>query len=70
MYLGRVCSEFKRDVLDKLNAQVIVDELFRLSGGKSVVLMCYEKDRNTCHRSLVGNWIEEKLGIEVKEFRL
>ncbi|MCK5614208.1 DUF488 domain-containing protein [Candidatus Pacearchaeota archaeon] len=41
--------------------------LSELSRGKDIVLLCYEKDRNECHRQMVAEWLEKKLQINVKE---
>lgn len=39
-----------------------------LSGYSKNALCCYEKDRTFCHRKIVGEFIQNKLGIEVTEF--
>lgn len=33
-----------------------------------VALVCYEKDTNTCHRSLLAEYLCERLGLQVKEW--
>jgi len=58
--------EFQK-ILDKLNPVTIYDDLTNLSQGKDIVLLCYEKDVNDCHRQKVGNWLESKLQIQVEE---
>jgi len=35
--------------------------------GENAVLLCWEKD-GFCHRHLVADWLQEKLGIEIKEY--
>jgi hypothetical protein len=37
--------------------------------GENAVLLCWEKPRDACHRRLVAEWFEHRLGIEVPEFR-
>lgn len=32
------------------------------------VLCCYEKDRTTCHRSVLSAFIFEKLGLKIEEW--
>ena len=58
--------EFKK-ILSRLNPVHIHSDLVKLSQGKDIVLLCFEKDRNECHRHMVGEWLEKKLQIIVKE---
>ena len=61
-------EHFNNEVLSLLNANNVLSDLERLSGGKDCVLLCYESPDNFCHRHLVANWLENKLGIDVHEF--
>jgi hypothetical protein len=36
--------------------------------GENVVLLCWEKPGDTCHRRLVAEWLEAALGIEILEY--
>ena len=54
---------FKEQVLDKLSPHAIVTELYVLSQGKDVALICYEKPSDFCHRRLVAEWLN-KNGFE------
>ncbi len=54
--------QFKNCVLEKLDAHEILEEI-----GDDAVLLCWEKPGESCHRTLVGAWLSEELGIEVKE---
>lgn len=54
------------DKLNTLNAQSIVNVLEYLSKGRDVVLVCYERPENFCHRHLVADWLC-KNGYEVEE---
>ncbi len=55
-------------VLKKLNAAEVVKEL-----GDNAVLLCYEKyddcisNKKFCHRYIVAEWLENSIGIKVKE---
>lgn len=49
------------EVLSKLDPQKVYEEL----DGK--ILLCYEKETDFCHRFLVADWLEQKLGIKVEE---
>jgi hypothetical protein len=57
-------------ILAGLSAHEVVRSLF-IRGGRvnkdKIVLLCYEKDRATCHRSIVGDWITEHTGLPVTE---
>ena len=54
-------------VLRKLDANEIYKDLYELSNGKDVVLLCYEKRGDFCHRHLLAKFLEEKLTIEIDE---
>lgn len=58
--------------LAKLDPQKVWDDLHQLSGGHEPVLLCYEAppfDKwNFCHRRMVAEWLQEKLGVDVPEW--
>lgn len=53
--------------LRKMDAKTVYDDLCKMSRGKDVVMLCYEKEGDFCHRRLAAAWLENHLGIEVKE---
>jgi uncharacterized protein (DUF488 family) len=53
---------FKEHVLDKLDANEILAEI-----GDDALLLCWELSGESCHRTLVGEWLSGELGIDVKE---
>lgn len=53
---------YYEEVLDLLNPQQVFDEL-----GDNVILLCWEKSGEFCHRNLVSDWFKENLNIEVRE---
>lgn len=55
-------EHYYKEVLNKLNPQQVYDEL-----GENAVLLCWEKSSDFCHRHLVSEWLEKRLGIEVDE---
>lgn len=61
------CEDFYEHVLNKLNSERVIRDLEDLSEGKDIVLLCYEKPNEFCHRHLVADWLNSELGIEVKE---
>lgn len=60
--------EFKRLVLDELNAKDVWDEIVTRYG-EDVTLLCYEKPGEFCHRRLVADWFELELGVVVSELQ-
>lgn len=60
-------SQYTTQVLDKLNVQEVIQELYQRTGAKDVVLICYEKPNDFCHRHLVSDWLN-KNGVECNEY--
>ena len=62
---------FYEQVLDKLDAQNVANELKKLTQRKTsdsdIVLICYEKPSSFCHRHLVAEWLN-KNGIPCEEW--
>jgi hypothetical protein len=54
------CQEFNA-YLATLDARKVWNELH------DKILCCYEKPGQNCHRHLVARWLEDAIGIEVKE---
>lgn len=59
--------KFQNEILGRLNAKDVVNELCQMSGGQDIVLLCHEKEGDFCHRTLVAEWLNKKLGITVEE---
>ena len=61
---------FQEQVLDSINQEQVLKDLFFLSKGKDVVLVCHEKYEESmfCHRILVSDWLNS-IGIKVTEWR-
>ena len=51
-----------RKQLDALDARQVAEDL-----GPDAILLCWESFNVRCHRRLVAEWLEEKLGIVVPE---
>lgn len=60
-------KHFQAEVLDILDVDGVVKRLSEISGGKDVVLICYESPEKFCHRHLVADWLI-KAGYEVAEY--
>ena len=63
-------EHFKKEVLDKLNALNVVKELYNLSNGKDIVLICFESPDKFCHRHLVSDWLNKEGNIKCEELNL
>lgn len=68
-------KHFMEEVLDTLNPTQVVLDLLRLVGNfqglsytPEIVLICYEKSSDFCHRHLVAEWLNNN-GHEVKEWK-
>lgn len=56
-------------ILNELNPETVIKDLLRLTtNGKDIVLLCYEKPPEFCHRHLVASWLNDKLNIKITEF--
>lgn len=61
-------ARFKAEVLSRLDAKSIYERIKSFSNGKDVALCCFEKPYEFCHRHLVAEWLNSKLGLNVEEF--
>lgn len=55
---------YQQEVLRKLNPVIVREQLASLSKNSDIVLLCYEKPLEFCHRHLAARW----LGEDVDEF--
>ena len=62
-----IYTELFNKKMEDFSAEKVFKYIEDISGGKDVVLLCYEKPPEFCHRHLVAEWLEKELGIEVKE---
>lgn len=60
-------EEYYRTILNKLDPHDVFKELMNMSNDHSVVLLCYEKSCDNCHRHLVADWFM-KAGIACEEW--
>lgn len=58
---------FYKNILSKLDATTVYNELKSLTGSDDIVLLCYEKSDKFCHRHIVAKWFKEELGIDILE---
>ncbi len=60
-------EHFYDEILNKLEPKKVVDSLYKLSNNQDIVLICYEKSTDFCHRHLVSEWLN-KNGYSCKEY--
>lgn len=63
-------KHFNEEILNTLNVEIVVKELYSLankSQDEDIVLICYEKPGDFCHRHLVADWLTSH-GYPVKEY--
>ena len=63
---GRYIREYQKEVLSKLDKLKVYRELEELGQGKDVVLLCYEKSGDFCHRHLFAEWMCD---YDIKEYK-
>lgn len=59
-----------RKCLDKIGVQKInfaLNQIKQKTGKENLILLCYEKDKNECHRWTFAKWWMEKTGEIVEE---
>ena len=60
-------------ILHKYNVSALISNVCERAlnnGHKGIVLLCYEKDRNDCHRSILSNYLENEYQVHLEEFDL
>ncbi len=63
-------NDFKSK-LDSLNASKVVNDLIELSNQKPVVLLCFERPDDFCHRQIVADWLNSEIpDLGVEEFKI
>ena len=55
-------------MLDQLNPRLVYQDLLSMVDGIDVVLLCYEKPTDFCHRHLVADWFNAN-GIPCQEIQ-
>lgn len=66
----RYIERYKNEVLVILkDPQVFVDGLKAVSHGKDVALCCFEKSDDFCHRHILAEFLNEKLGLNIREYQ-
>lgn len=58
---------FFNELIDKENVYAIFKDLSRLSYGRDIVLCCYEKAGDFCHRRLISEFVLTHWNYDIKE---
>jgi uncharacterized protein (DUF488 family) len=56
---------YTENILNMTNPFEVITDLSYISNNKDVVLLCYEKPTDFCHRHIVADWLNEA-GFKVK----
>jgi len=56
-----------RKKLNKINAENLIDYLYKKYDTKDIVFVCYEKSGDFCHRNILRAWLNEN-GIPCEEW--
>lgn len=63
--------KYRENILDKLNPMDVCKELYDTAQTqiqtKDIILLCYEKSTDFCHRHLVSKWFRDN-GIPAEEY--
>lgn len=62
--------KYKETVLQPLNPYTVIQELSTLGGGHDVILLCFEKPGEFCHRHLVAQRLNQFTNQKIIEYQL
>ena len=60
-------QKYYETVLNQLNPVAVLNDLQKI--GKDIVLLCYETPEKFCHRHIAAQWLKEKTGIDICEYK-
>lgn len=55
-------------ILNRQDANKVIEQIKSLSGGRDVALCCYEKPGDFCHRHILAKWLTDNTGIVIEEY--
>lgn len=58
---------YKKEVLSKVTVNEVMHFLKLVGNGNDIVLLCFEKSSDFCHRHILAEWFIEQ-GIQVDEY--
>jgi len=61
---------YKKHVLSKLTPEEVIRDLEMLvPDQEEVILLCFEKDIDTCHRRFAAKWLSKELPYKITEIQ-
>lgn len=64
-------KQYYEQVLNNLDPKKVLEEIDELTQyANYVVLLCYEKPSDFCHRHIVGTWLSENTEFNVEECKI
>ena len=63
-------AKYKETVLQPLNPYTVIQELTALGDRRDVILLCFEKPDEFCHRHLVAQWLNQFTNQKIMEYQL
>lgn len=58
------------ELLQKIDANEFLETLKFFSKGQPCALICYEKPNEFCHRHLLAKYLNDKLNLNIEEFKV
>jgi uncharacterized protein (DUF488 family) len=60
-------EETYRAQLEEIGAAAILERLERIGGARPVVMLCWEKPGEFCHRRVLADFLRARAGVELPE---
>jgi uncharacterized protein (DUF488 family) len=64
-------KKYRDEILGKLSPIRVYEDFLKMlenNGKKNLVLLCYEKPGEICHRRFIAEWLENGASISVPEY--
>lgn len=59
-----------KDYLDSLDKEEIREDFDSPHKCDNMILLCYEKSGDFCHRHVLADWLEDNFGYKVEEYKV
>lgn len=60
-------TEYRKHITRLNNMHALFEMMARKAHGRDIVLLCYEKEGEFCHRHILSDMVYEKYGYRIKE---
>ena len=68
--IQRYTDRFNNEILSKITPQNFINDINKITNNaENIVLLCYEKPTDFCHRHLVADWVSNNTDIQIKELK-